>query len=197
MCDEVSVEIASATADRDAAQSENNSLVQRITHGRQEIETLELDAAEVDEMLSETQTALQTATSGVMTISIDVARAEQKFEALSATMQQQQRDQSQREAAVAEVRAQAQQGRNRIDELKLRVLDATNRLASLQWDAEKSAAQLKELAQTAADVREENREILKASEVAMKEAMPPAKRFTPSPPAATAPNFAATRWPIA
>ena len=36
-------------------------------------------------------------------VSVDVARAEQKFEALSATMQQQRRDQSQREAAVDEV----------------------------------------------------------------------------------------------
>ncbi|MGB7328558.1 MAG: chromosome segregation protein SMC, partial [Rubripirellula sp.] len=114
--------------------------------------------------------ALQTATSGVMAISVDVARAEQKFEALSATMQQQKRDQHQREAAVEEVRVQAKSGRNRIAEVTARVLDATHQLAKLHVDAEQTNVQLKELAQYAADVRRENRDIMKASERAMKDA---------------------------
>ena len=79
-----------------------------------------------------------------MTISVDVARAEQKAEALSATMQQQRRDQGQREAAVDEVRAQAVQGRERINDLTARVLDATNQLACLQWDTDESSSQLKD-----------------------------------------------------
>ncbi len=170
VCEEIATEIESSTRLRDSAAAENQRLVSQINAARQEVERLEMEAAEVDEMLSETQTALQTATSGVMSISVDVARAEQKFEALSATMQQQRRDQSQREAAVDEVRVQASQGRGRIDELTARVLDATNRLASLHWDVEQNAARLKELAQSADDVRRENRDIMKASEEAMKQA---------------------------
>ena len=168
--DELSAEIESSTLLRDSAAQENEQLSRQIQSGQQEIESLELQAAEVDEMLSETQTALQTATSGVMAISVDVARAEQKFEALSATMQQQRRDQSQREAAVDEVRGQAQQGRDRIGELTTRVLDATDQLAKLQWDADRRADQLRELACAAADVRQENRDIMQASEQTMKQA---------------------------
>ena len=143
----------------------------KITTGRQEIERLEMEAAEVDEMLSETQTALQTATSGVMAISVDVARAEQKFEALSATMQQQRRDQGQREAAVEEVRVQASQGRGanrRVDRSRARCDQPTG---SLQWDADQSSDRLQGTwRKHAADVRRENRDIMKASEEAMKQA---------------------------
>ncbi|NND96461.1 MAG: chromosome segregation protein SMC, partial [Pirellulaceae bacterium] len=170
ICNEINAEIGAATASRDTATNEDKVLAQQISEGRHRIETLELEAAEADEMLSETQTALQTATSGVMAISVDVARAEQKFEALQASMQQQRRDQNQREAAVADVRSQAQQGKDRIAELTARILDATNELAELQWDAEQSEKTIRDLAQQAADVRESNREIMKASELAMKAA---------------------------
>ncbi len=169
VCDEIEEEVSSIALQRDAAQKENASYEAQITDGRKEIERLELEAAEVEEMLSESQTALQTATSGVMAISVDVARAEQKFEALSATMEQQRRDQDQREAAVEEVRQQATAGRARINDLTARVLDATSHLATLQWDADQSSDHLKALAQKAADVRRENRDIMKASEKAMKE----------------------------
>jgi chromosome segregation protein len=105
-----------------------------------------------------------------MSVSVDLARAEQKAEALSATMAQQKRDQNQREAAVEDVRAQASQGRERIKDLTLRVLEATNQLASLHWQADKNEDHLKELAQSAAEVRQENRQIMQASEDAMKKA---------------------------
>ncbi len=169
-CEEITIEIDSFSEIRDAADQENQQLSAEIRRQQQQVESLELQAAEVDEMLSETQTALQTATSGVMAISVDVARAEQKFEALSATMQQQRRDQNQREAAVDEVRGQAQQGRQRISQLTARVLDATDRLAGLHWDADRGAVALRELAEQAASVRRENRQILQASEKAMKDA---------------------------
>jgi chromosome segregation protein len=126
-CDEIAAEVESCRSQRDAASTELQTLSVEIQENQQQVESLEMQAAEVDEMLSESQAALQTATSGVMAISVDVARAEQKFEALSATMEQQRRDQSQREAAVEEVRGQAQQGRDRIAELTARVLEATNR----------------------------------------------------------------------
>ena len=169
-CDEINDEIAASNSIREAATTENNQLASTIHTGKQEVERLELETAEADEMLSETQDALQTANAGVMSISVELARAEQKFEALSTAMQQQRRDQSQREAAVAEVREQADHGRARIADLNTRMLDASNRLATLQWDAEQCDRSLSELAISASDVRSSNREILKASERAIKDA---------------------------
>ncbi len=158
------------TEDSTTAKNESEKLGVELARGRERVEECEAEAAEVDEMMSDTQTALQSATSAVMAVSVDLARAEQKHEALSATLEQQQRDQGQREAAVADVRSQAKQGRVRIETLMARILDATHQLATLQWDAQASENQLRELAERAADVRKENRAVQKASEVAMKEA---------------------------
>ncbi len=169
-CEELDAEMQSVAAVKAQAAQQDLSLGEKIAEGRQEIERLEMEASEVDEMLADVQSALQTATSGVMSVSVDVARAEQKFEALSATMEQQRRDQSQREAAVDEVRSQAVKGRHRIDELSARMLDATHQLASLQWEAERTQRQLRELSDAAAGVRRDNRDIMKASEEAMKQA---------------------------
>ncbi|MDF1842439.1 MAG: chromosome segregation protein SMC [Rubripirellula sp.] len=170
ICDELTQEIESIKAVQLESEERSQSLGQQITNGRQEIERLEMEAAEADEMLADVQSALQTATSGVMTISVDVARAEQKFEALSTSMEQQQRDQSQREAAVDEVRTQANSGRKRINELTARLLDANNHLAELQWEADHAQAKLKNFTDSAAEVRRENGDIMRASEEAMKQA---------------------------
>ena len=167
---EIADEIRATSSAQDAASFESNELGAQITQGRQQTESLELEAAEVEETLSESQTALQTATSGIMAISVDLARAEQKAEALSATMAQQKRDQNQREAAVEEVRVQASQGRERINQLTERVLEATSQLATLQWDADENTAHLQQLAESADQVRQENRDIMRASEEAMKQA---------------------------
>lgn len=169
-CDEIVAEITAVEIARDSAANEDANLVGGISSGRHEIESFELEAAEVDEMLAESQTMLQSATSEVMTISVDVARAEQKHEALQATMDQQRRDQSEREAAVTEVRDQAQSGRDRIADLTGRVLDATNKLAGLHWNVQESDSVLKGLAQQAADVRSENRATINAADQAMKDA---------------------------
>ena len=170
VCNEIGSEIATVTTDRNTADQQFGLLSTQIGEARHKIETLELAAAESDEMLSETQTALQAATSYVMSVSVEVARAEQKFEALQATMLQQQRDQGQREAAVADVRAQVTSGKDRIAELTLRILDATNRLAQLHWDAQQSQEAIAGLAQEAAQVRQTNRDIMKAADLAIKAA---------------------------
>jgi chromosome segregation protein len=166
---EIQEEIESVTTQNTAAAHEAAELERQILVGWQEIERLELESASVEEMLSESQTSLQSATSEVMTISVDLARAEQKAEALHATMQQQKRDQTQREAAVEEVRQVAVEGRRRLDQLTARVLDATSQLAELQWDSEKAKERLHGLALSVSQVKRDNREIMKASEEAMKE----------------------------
>ena len=170
VCSEINTEIVAATSDRDSADQQCGLLSTQINEARHNIETLELAAAESDEMLSETQTALQAATSHVMSVSVEVARAEQKFEALQTTMLQQQRDQGQREAAVADVRAQVTSGKDRIAELTSRILDATNQLAQMHWDAQQSQESIAALAQQAADVRQTNRDIMKAADLAIKAA---------------------------
>ncbi|TWU34429.1 chromosome segregation protein SMC [Novipirellula artificiosorum] len=167
--DEIDAEIVATQQMRQTSETEFQLMGNRIAEGQHQIETLEMEAAEVDEMLSGAHSALQNATSGVMAISVDLARAEQKFEALSTTMQQQRRDQGEREAAVAEVRSQAEQGRSRIRDLTLRMLEATSRLATLYWESENNTKQLARLAEAAASVRSENRQIVKASEVAIKQ----------------------------
>ena len=170
ICQEIQVEIAAATSLREGATSESTGLQSKINVGKQDVERLELETAELDEMLSETQTSLQTATAGVMSISVELARAEQKHEALSATLAQQKRDQGQREAAVTEVRDQADIGRQRIAELNTRILEASNRLAELQWYVDENDIRLRTLASDAGEVRRINRDILKASERAIKDA---------------------------
>lgn len=169
VCEEIQEETRSVTEQNSVAKAESTELDQQMMLGRQEIERLEFDSASLEEMLSESQTTLQSATSEVMSISVDLARAEQKVEALNATMQQQKRDQSQREAAVEEVRQVSVEGRRRLDQLTLRVLDATSQLAELQWDSEKCKERLRGLAVQAEQVKRDNREIMKASEDAMKE----------------------------
>ncbi|MEM9588319.1 MAG: chromosome segregation protein SMC, partial [Planctomycetota bacterium] len=168
--DELADELNSIDAQRQAALGEDRSLLKQINAGRHQIETLELSAAEIDESLSQSQTALQDATDAVMSVSVDVARAEQKYEALEATLQQQRRDQSQRDAAVAEVRGQAGQGRRRLAELTQRMLDATDRLADAHWQSEQCDSELAQLAGESNVVREDTREARKAADKAMKQA---------------------------
>ena len=79
-------EIESVESVQNQSRDQDRALGEKIADGRQEIERLEIEASEVDEMLADVQSALQTATSGVMSISVDVARAEQKYEALSASI---------------------------------------------------------------------------------------------------------------
>ena len=169
-CNEINSEIAALTTSRNQADNEKQRLVQEIETNRMNVESLELKAAESDEMLSEAQSTLQTVTSGVMSVSVDVARAEQKFEALNTSMQQQRRDQGEREAAVTDARAQAQVGKDRMTSVTARVLDASNQLADLHWQAEQSENELRRLTNRADQVRQDNRDIIKSSESAMKAA---------------------------
>ena len=48
------------------------------------------------------------------------------------------------------------------------MLDATSQLAELQWESEKAKERLHELARGVAQVKKDNREIMRASEEAMK-----------------------------
>ena len=169
-CDELVAEIEVTTQERDAADAERHRIVSEQTEQRQQVETFELQTAEVEEMFSGAQAALSQSAAAVMSISVDVARAEQKVEALSVTLEQQRRDQSQREIAVAEVREQATWGRTRLAELNARIREATERLATLHSDSEQVESQLQDLARSADAIREQMRLHRKANESVIQEA---------------------------
>lgn len=168
--DELVEETTAVKQRNEAAAAEFEQLGEELTQRRQQIETLELESADIDEMLSGAQSALQTATSGVMTVSVDVARAEQKHEALLATIEQQRRDQSEREAAVAEVREQARQGQRRIAELNQRILEANSQLATLHCQQDHAETALRESARQADEIRQEMRQRQEANESVINEA---------------------------
>lgn len=165
--DEINTEINSATTTRDAAATDQTRLGTDIRRHEIESEQLTLDLAEADENLSETTAAMQSIGAQVMEVSVDVARAEQRYEALATRVQQRRRDQDQREAAVAEARATFDQSRRRIQDLELSILAAGDRIAELSWDQERADAELAELADQAAEVKRDNHEVIQASEKAI------------------------------
>ena len=168
--DAIAADVASTQSEQEQARNESAELAQQIVNGRQEIEALESEAAEIEETLSETQQALQSATGAVMTVSVEVARAEQKHESLVASIEQQRRDQRQRESAVADAQANADSGYQRLTDLNVRIDQAQAELAALQLVSDQQEKELKELATNAEEVRESSREITKASEEAIKAA---------------------------
>jgi len=124
---------------------------------RQTVTQLEAAAIQCDMQLTAARTALQSVTSELMTVSVEMARAEQKVEAARDTIEQQRRTQSQREAAVEDVRAARQADQTRRDEACLRILAASSSLTDLGIQDEAIEKQLKELASSSSDIRAQNR----------------------------------------
>lgn len=174
--DAIVAEVEATQTEQSEAKSESESLGQQIFAERQEVEKLESDSAEIEETLSETQQALQSAIGAVMTVSVEVARAEQKHEALVATIAQQRRDQVQRESAVEEAQSAADAGYVRLAELNQRIEETVNELASLKIESDRQEKELHELAASAEAVRESSREITKASDAAIKGATDASER---------------------
>ena len=168
--DAIAVEVASTQTEQSQAKSESEQLGIQIVAGRKEIEVLESDSAEIEETLSETQQALQSAIGAVMTVSVEVARTEQKHEALVATIDQQRRDQIERVAAVEDAKAGADTGYARLSDLTKRIDETTKELQTLQETSELQENELRELAESAEAVRRSSREIAKTSEAAIKNA---------------------------
>ncbi len=170
VCGDLDAELLATTTNKSQAESENRLFEQRITDGKKRIETLELELAESDETLSGSQAALQAATNAVMDASVQVAKAEQKYEALNISLEQQRHDQNQRELAVQEALSQSEQGRGKIQELISRIAEAAISLTGLNEQLSGTDQSLQLLAEQAKTVRDSNREILKASEQAMQDA---------------------------
>lgn len=166
----ISGDVAATESEQSDAKTECDRLAAEILAGRQEVETLEGEAAEIEETLSETQQALQSATGAVMTVSVEVARTEQKHEALVTAIDQQRRDQKQREQAVEETQAGADAGYQRLAELNARIDQTRKELAEIQITSDRQQNELHELAASAEAIRESSREINKASELAIKNA---------------------------
>jgi chromosome segregation protein len=168
--DQLTAELETTRGEQSELTVQQETLNQESSAARRDIETLESESAEIEETLSETQQALQSATSAVMSVSVEVARAEQKLEALTASLDQHQRDQAERESAVQEALRAADQGRQKLSGLNTRIESADSDLASLRAESERAETQLHELAAKAKQVREANRETIAASEEAIKNA---------------------------
>lgn len=132
--------------------------------------SLETATAQCDDEVATARQTLQAVTSRLMTASVAAARAEQKVEAIRATIEQQQRDQSQREAAVEDVRQQRYSDIRRRDEIVLRILAAGAALADLAVGDAEIDQQLAQLAAAAAEVRTAARASQKQYDVAVKQA---------------------------
>jgi chromosome segregation protein len=130
---------------------------------------IESESHACDATLATARESLRDVTSRLMSVSVEVARAEQKVEALTATIQQQQRDQSQREAAVEEVRQQRRDDQVRCDDIELRILAASSTLAELALRDEALQQQLVELSRRATEIRAGGRSIQKGYDAAVKQ----------------------------
>ncbi|MGV3485401.1 MAG: chromosome segregation protein SMC [Planctomycetaceae bacterium] len=137
---------------------------------RQTAAQLERSAVESDQQLAAARAVLQAATNEVMTVSVDMARAEQKVEAARDTIEQQRRTQAQREAAVEDVRNSRHADLLRRDEARLRILAASAVLTDLLIQDEQIEQGLKELAASSSEIRAQNRASAKAYDQAVRDA---------------------------
>ncbi len=153
----ITAEQKEVEASRRQADSQLESLRTELAECRETIRRYEEAATQGDQDLAAAENGLRQATDRVMSLSVDVARAEQKVEALTATLEQQRRDQGEREAAVAEVRQQLAVDRQRYAELSLRLLNTNSQLSELQLRSEATEQQLAGLAEQAEAAREEQR----------------------------------------
>jgi len=131
---------------------------------------LEKFAIEADTRLAAVRASLRDVTSELMTVSVDMARAEQKVEAARDAITQLRRTQSQREAAVDDVRAARDADQSRRDEASLRILAASSELTDLMIADDEVAATLQSLAHDSAEVRSQNRAGAKAYDLAVRAA---------------------------
>ncbi len=149
---------------------QRQSLVSELEERSAIVAEIESAATACDDSLVAARSELETITNRLMSVSVEVARAEQKVEAINATIEQQQRDQSQREAAVEEVRTQRREDGSRRDEVSLRILAAGASLAELALRDERLERRLGELAVDAAEIRSGGRASQKAHDAAVRQA---------------------------
>lgn len=168
--EQVQTELATTKSEKEEAEQQRGDLSQQILEVRKQAEILEAESAEIEETLSETQQALQSATGAVMSVSVERARTEQKHEALVAAIEQQRRDQAQREAAVQQAQSGADNGYARLAELNARIDETEHELEAIGQRTKTFEQQLHELAASAESVRRSSREISQASEEAIQNA---------------------------
>lgn len=168
--DELTAEAAATAEQRDQAETECRRLTEELRECRHQAETSESEAADVDEMFATAEAALQQAAADVMSISVQVAKAEQQTEARETTLEQQRRDQNQREAAVVEARDEAERGRGRLAELNARIEGADQRLQTLRVQAEDDQRRLQSLAEAAEGLRGAIRERRESGESVARQA---------------------------
>ncbi len=146
------------------------SLDSELAQHRHQASELDRAAAQSDSDLVTARKALQDITAELMSVSVVLARAEQKAEAATDTINQQRRTQAQREAAVEDVRLARRADQSRRDDARLRLLAAASALSDLLAQDEQAEIELRQLAVSSSEIRNQNRAGTKAYEQAVRDA---------------------------
>ncbi|MEM6688703.1 MAG: AAA family ATPase, partial [Planctomycetota bacterium] len=123
-------------------------------------EQYEAETASLDEQLSEVTTVLEQSTSLRMSLSVDLAKAEQKFEAASDKLSSHHAQQAEREARLTETRLEADAITSRQREAQLEWLIANEKHAKCINRNEVLASEYASHARDASTIRRDNEAIL-------------------------------------
>lgn len=170
LVDEVEREMAAIELERVAAQRDAAAQKQSIMELGQKSETLQSDLAEIDEAASSVSESLAAIGSGVNELTAQQAQKRQDFEVCSARYQAARRDADQRQQQVDDCVKQLTAMRTKIAEVGSRILSTDDQLAHLAINEQQTAESLRQLAIDSATVKAENREVMQASEAAIKTA---------------------------
>lgn len=168
--EEIRREMTAVARDRDVAETDSSQRKQLIANLGQKNEKLQSELAEIDEAASSVSEALSAIGSGVSELTAELARVRQEHEVSSARFEAARRDASQRKQQVDDAISQLQRLRSKFADVGRRILSADDQLASLAIDEQQTGALLHRLAVQSGQVKAENREVMRASETAIKTA---------------------------
>jgi len=149
---------------RDLAGDQLQVAGENLRNCREGIEALEIASAAAVKRLEQEQGALRAATEVVMQRSVHLARIEQRVEALEAALQQQQRDQSQRDAAVQDVRQQLEHDCQRRSAVERRILESTSSRAAVNLECESLQRLLESLGGELGKLRQQQQSMQKLAD---------------------------------
>lgn len=158
--DELEQLVTKHTASLQQYQTRRHEVEPQITEAIQEVDELKAQASKIETELSEHEVAIRSsdalvnsATETQTTARIDLARAEQKLEATTATLEQSSRNRSERQQAVREAEEELQRLQSKQLHCELQILGLTERLADDYLQCESEEAKLEQLAIEAGELR--------------------------------------------
>ncbi|MEM9826012.1 MAG: chromosome segregation protein SMC [Planctomycetota bacterium] len=167
---EVRAEAESARVTQETAAAQCTSLEQQIRDCKHDGETLAGDLAAVDAALGESLATLEAIGNGVMESINRIHQAEQESAAAQANVRAIADQLKTKSEIHRESKSSLRHALQQIDEYRISVIHADDRIASLLWDQETATRRLDELASESERVRADNRDVMQASETATRDA---------------------------